>query len=288
MRNFYRTFVLSPFVMMLACLPALAQQDPIGGAIASSPEFKTAAPPAQQRSNPQNCNQSAANPVVDFKVNGTPRFALASQDGCWIFLQVQNFRENNTATNGVAVLRRDGGAIRLVRFQPIEAHGEMAFTPNQKMIVTAGDRQLVFLDVSALTSGSGNPIRGTISDVHFSSLTRRSTVSVSRDGRYLFASQTVLAWISIIDLQKVEAGVFGPEAIAGGFATEDFPGIVVSPDEKHLFFVSHPPPSVDSSLKCRAWNSGSVRDPLVNPAFAISVVNIGTALSNSAPEVVAE
>ena len=49
---------------------------------------------AQQASSSNACNQPAADPITDFKIDGIPRFALPSQDGCWVFLRVEGFTED--------------------------------------------------------------------------------------------------------------------------------------------------------------------------------------------------
>jgi DNA-binding beta-propeller fold protein YncE len=247
---------------------------------------------AQQASSSNACNQPAVDPITELKIDGTPRSALPSLDGCWIFLRVDNFTENKTTTSGVVVLRREAGAARLARYISVPGiHDTMAFTPNQKMLIVQADRQIVLLDVAALTSGNGQPIRGAINDVHFDNKGGPNTGSlpISKDGRYLFVSQHLLAWISIIDLQKVEAGISGADAVAGGFAIESPAGIVISSDERYLFITNSLPDGFGSSLKCRVYQSGTVTDPLeaVVPTNAISVVDIGKALSNAASPIVA-
>ena len=78
------------------------------------------------------------------------------------------------------------------------------------MLIVKADQQIALLDVEALKAGTGQPIRGYINDVRFTNRGGPQTgaIPVSRDGKYLFVSQHSLAWISIIDLQKVEAGCF--------------------------------------------------------------------------------
>jgi DNA-binding beta-propeller fold protein YncE len=229
------------------------------------------------------CNLPAATPVHDLKIGGIPRFALASRDGCWIFLRVDNFTEGNTTSSGVAVLHREGGSVRQVRYVEMRGiHDTMAFTPNEKMLLVQTDRQIGVLDVAALMSGSGQSIRGYIDSPRFSNKggTQTGAMPISRDGKYLFITQHPLAWISIIDLQKVEAGRFGAEAVAGGFATEQWPsGIVVAPDGRHLLYTANSTATAGPSLKCRPYGSVDLSEPAVAPPHAIFVADIEMALS---------
>jgi DNA-binding beta-propeller fold protein YncE len=244
--------------------------------------------PASQSSKPQAAASSSRDSLkvpVEFDLPGVPRHVLSSANSNLLFVRVDSFNDgkNKGVTDGFAVLRVEGDAIQQIRYLAVPGiHDTMAFTPNQKMLLVKADQQIGVIDVEALVSGKDNPVLGYIASNRFSNKGGPQTgpLPISHDGKYLFVSQHSLDWISIIDLEKVEAGHFGADAIAGGFATPPFPsGIVVSPDGKHLFFASSAPSS-STPAACPAYGSTTADTSRVATLSVINVVEIQKALSD--------
>jgi len=72
---------------------------------------------AQQPAGSAACNQATPEPVTDVALPGHPFMALATPDGCWIFVSMRQNR--GTAQSGVAVVQRTRGKATLVRVVPL-------------------------------------------------------------------------------------------------------------------------------------------------------------------------
>ena len=84
-----------------------------------------------------NCNQATPEPVVDVALPGHPFFALATADGCWIFVSMQ--KGNPPLQSGVAVVQRTGGKATLARVVPLDNSVGMVFSHDGKMLMVTND-----------------------------------------------------------------------------------------------------------------------------------------------------
>jgi hypothetical protein len=60
------------------------------------------------------CNAPAPSPSVTLPLPAAPFMVVSSKDGCWVFVSLTGRGENS----GIAVLKRSGGKIELVRVVP--------------------------------------------------------------------------------------------------------------------------------------------------------------------------
>jgi hypothetical protein len=66
-------------------------------------------------------------------------------------------------TPGVAVLRRDQGRLQLIRTARVDPDvAGMVLTHEGKVLIAANGEGVVFLDVDRLTSGKGEPVKGSV------------------------------------------------------------------------------------------------------------------------------
>src|SRR6266536_10519 len=93
----------------------------------------------------QQCNQPTSDPVVQVNLPGHPFLALATSDGCWIFVSMQPGRP--AVQSGVAVVRRSAGKLTLERVVPLGSSVGMVMTHDGKMLIVTNDDYVDFLDV---------------------------------------------------------------------------------------------------------------------------------------------
>ena len=216
------------------------------------------------------------------RLPGDPYGVIPSQDGRWLFVSV-----GRAPTRGaVAVLKRDAGNIQLARVIPMTPEpAGMALTHDGRLLITAADTRVVFLDVARATAGAGDPLRGSIdlSGAKVGSF----CVNVTPDDKLLFVSEEWAAAIAVIDLERARKTGYRNDAILGTIPVGVRPfGLAFSPDGKWLYTTSEQAaPEWNWPAECTREASGNPE--IVDPQGAVVVVDVEKARRSPAEAVVA-
>jgi DNA-binding beta-propeller fold protein YncE len=232
------------------------------------------------------CNAAAADPISYVPLPGHPFSTIASVDGCWLFVSVTS--ANPRSTNGVAILSRAGGHITLKKVVPVEASPTgMVMTHDGQILIVADDDNVVFLDVSHMITGRGDPILGYISDGDFSGSVY---ANVTTDDKILFVSDENTETITVINLEKARAEGFKDTAKVGKIATGAAPiALTFSPDGRWLYTTSQSAPkSFNWPIACKPEGQDPSTAKPQNPEGAIIVVDVARARTDPAHSVVAK
>jgi hypothetical protein len=242
-RHGYHLRSIAAFAMLAALGAAFTR-------VAAQPE------PAQTT----DCNRPF--PEVVSRINVPGGHPTPTRDGCWLFTMFIE-RDGIAGGSGISVLHRTGNTFEEVRSFPIPMQRDppergggvpagMALTRDQKVLVVSHGQQLTFLDVDKLRGG-GDPVLGRVAGPR---IERSWGVTITPDDKYVFATQSALAAVVGIDLQK---------AMASGFEKPDLAIIpaatrpvvpVASPDGRYLFATANLSPDViDMPKTCDAGKS---------------------------------
>jgi DNA-binding beta-propeller fold protein YncE len=179
------------------------------------------------------CNAAAAKPVSYVSLPGRPFGIAVTQDGCHVFVAVS--RE----ANGIAVLRREDGKIKVERVVSLpEMPTEIVLTHDNKLLIVADGEGATFLDVERMLAGGKDAVVGHIQGQGGDATIN---VNVTADDKFLFVSNERARSITVIDLEKARASGFerGGSFIVGrvpvGFAPI---ALVFSRDGKTLYTTS--------------------------------------------------
>src|SRR5689334_20326907 len=105
------------------------------------------------------CNAATKEPVVNLDLPGRPFEPTISTDGCWLFVTLT--QADDAGGPGVAVVRRSGGTLSIVRRVSLQGSPTGAvLTHDQKLLIVADGGYLAFLDAARLESGEGDPVLG--------------------------------------------------------------------------------------------------------------------------------
>lgn len=239
------------------------------------------------------CGASTPDPLTYVSLPGRPFYALATTDGCWIFVSMHAAADGTGS--GVAVLRRAGGRVALVRTvlgpgkdsrgASVNVAG-MSLTHDGKLLVVAAADRLSFYDVAQLASGAENPLLGTIRPG--GDLPGYFHVNLTRDDRFLFASEHDQTSIAVINLAEARRSGFMAASIVGkipaGWGTI---GLVFSPDQRHLYAttqVAHE--SWHWQDTCKPLTATSPNAAPNHPYGAILAIDVARAITDAAHSVV--
>ena len=177
------------------------------------------------------CNAPAGKPITYVSLPGHPFGIAVTDDGCLLFVAVS--RESN----GIAVLRREGGKIKVQRVISLpDMPTEIVLTHDNKLLIVADGEGVTFLDVERMSSGGREAIIGKIRDQGGDATIN---VNVTADDKFLFVSNERAHSITVIDLEKARTDGFQRSAIAGRIPVGVAPiALVFSPDEKLLYTTS--------------------------------------------------
>lgn len=198
---------------------------------------------AQTQSKPALCNQSPPDAITFVDLPGHPFMPIATRDGCWIFVSLMQAK--NESQPGVAILRRTGGRVSLIRVIPTDVRpAGMVLTHDGKLLIGAADDRLVFLDVARMISGAVNAVLGYLREPEYHAQFRevkRTTpgaiyVNVTSNDALLFVSDEWAQRISVIDLEKARTSGFNTDSIIGTIPTGMAPiALTLAPDERYLY-----------------------------------------------------
>jgi DNA-binding beta-propeller fold protein YncE len=183
----------------------------------------------------QQCNQPTPEPVVHVSLPGNPFKAIATSDGCWIFVSMQG---RPPLQSGVAVVQRAGGKVSLARVIPFGSSVELRLTNDGKMLIVTNEDYIDFLDVDRLKSGQGDPKLGRI---YAGEGSNQTNVNVTPDDRFLFASDHAIpketATVYRLDEAR-KAGFKGDFRIGSILVGREPLAIVFSKDQRHVYIVA--------------------------------------------------
>jgi DNA-binding beta-propeller fold protein YncE len=136
---------------------------------------------------------------------------------------------------GVSVLNVTRRAPALLWTSPVPAaHGE-ALTPDQRYLLTAGNRGISVFRVSDLRRGPAPPIGSLTSPQGRYAV----EVAVSPDGRFAFVTYQNSHQVGVFNLQQALASGFGSSHLTGMLQLSKDPvGIAASPDGRYLYVTS--------------------------------------------------
>jgi DNA-binding beta-propeller fold protein YncE len=191
---------------------------------------------AQQPAASGECNQPTPEPVVRVDLPGRPFFGLATADGCWIFVSMQQGRP--ALQSGVAVVRRTGGKLTLERVVPLGNSVGMVMTNDGKLLLVTNGDYVDFLDIERLKSGQGDPKVGRIFGGEG---VNETNVNVTADDRYMFVSDHAIPkeTASVYRLEDARKANFKGDFKVGSLkAGREVLAIVNAPDNRHVYIVS--------------------------------------------------
>jgi DNA-binding beta-propeller fold protein YncE len=169
---------------------------------------------------------------VTITVPGRPFAAVASPDGCVIFVSLSKGGATR-GQNGLAVLKNEGGSYRLTRVVDLKGEsGGVAITPDGKRLLVADGDALAVLDAERLAAGPPDPPVEMIKDPEAGAV----YVAVTPDGATAFVSDERAARLSVVDLKKGKVISQLPQGLAPV-------GLAVSGDGARLYATSEVAPA---------------------------------------------
>lgn len=221
------------------------------------------------------CNTPSPDPVSFVQVPGAPFAALASSDGCRIFVSM----ESGTApvAPGLAVFTRRDGRVQLERTLALPGQPlGMALSHDGGMLVVAAATNVAFIDVPRLISGDARPVVGVWAG---RGVQGRTYVEISADDHYLFMSDETLGTVSIIDLAQARAAGFAgrPSVHAVGVGGSPV-GMSLSTDQHYLFVTSQRMSGPGWPQICAEPDSANTVVP--QPEGAVVVIDVRRAVAD--------
>lgn len=201
------------------------------------------------QTNTLDCNEPASKPISFVHLRGHPFQAIATRDGCAIFVSAVG--PPSSFSGGITVLRRAGGKVKQSRFidadllrSPQGALAMVLTHDGRLLIATTGD-SVDFLDVERLTSKHGSPLLGQISDgPNAGSI----YVNVTADDHFAFVSDERQHSITVINLANTRQKGFTQNSIVGRIPTGIAPiALTFSPDGRYLYTTS------EEALRSWGW-----------------------------------
>lgn len=210
------------------------------------------------------------NAVTNIALPDHPFASITTKDGQWLFVSLVN--------TGIAVLHKDGQQFHLTRVVSLTANAYgMALTTDETTLLVADGNGVIFVSVSQAENGGKNAVIGTVQE---DASQGTIEVTVTRDGRYAFATEEYNASISVIDLQHIRAHHFISGTIADHIPVDFAPvGMAISSDNRYLYVTSE-------------VSKAAAKQPVFNPILqqavgTLSVVNIAKAESDPSHAVIA-
>jgi DNA-binding beta-propeller fold protein YncE len=175
------------------------------------------------------CNKPMADAVTHVPLPGHPFSAIASADGCTIFVSL------TAKDSHVLVLKRDDGQVTIAQNLPaLGLVTGMALSPDGRSLVAANGGGVTLFDTAKLIAGADKAAMGYLND---RTGARSVYAAFSPDQHLLFISDEGSATITVYDF----VGIFTGKGIKpiGEIRTGDAPvGLAFSPDGKFLYSTS--------------------------------------------------
>jgi DNA-binding beta-propeller fold protein YncE len=241
---------------------------------------------------PANCSKGI-DALVD--VPGNPFQALASADGCHVFVSLAGPVEPGdprrpprpgAPPGGVALIDLSTDRPRVSRVLTLEGspYG-MVLTHDGSLLIVAADDRVAFVDTRALIAGSSAAVLGYLVDAP---LAGRFYANVTRDDRWLFVSDESERSISVVDLVRARASHFAASSVIGRIPTGRAPiALAFSPDDRLLYTTTQEAPgSFGWPADCRAPGSDTSRFQSKYPRGVIAVIDVAKATRDPANSVI--
>ncbi len=130
-----------------------------------------------------------------------------SKDGCWVFVSLIGRGENS----GIAVLKRSGGKVELVRVVPLQSSPTgITLTHDGKLLIAAATTAAVFVDVPKMIAGASGAVVGTIAGGRGSIY-----ANTTADDKLLFVAEENAEAITVIDLVRARRNGYAPDSVIG-------------------------------------------------------------------------
>jgi DNA-binding beta-propeller fold protein YncE len=228
------------------------------------------------------CNLPPPSQMTTLPLPGHPFQAAFSKDGCWAFVSLLTNKEPEKFS-GVAVLRRTEAGLELVR--SIELHPGpvgMVVTHDGELLIAANGQGIFFLSTASLISGRGQPIVATIRE---NPSATTLFVSVTRDDKYVFASEEGENTITVVDLARVRARGNTRNPVVGKIPVGEGPVALTFSSDEHLLYTTS-----ERALPAWGWPNRCDREdpedpPSQWPEGAVVVVDVERAKRDPAGSV---
>jgi len=219
---------------------------------------------------------ATTNALTNIALPGHPFASITTKNGQWLFVSLN--AGSPSASSGIAVLHKNGQQFHLTRVVSLtSAAFGMALTTDDTVLLVADLTGVTFVSVSQAENGGQNAVLGAVQEIGDPGTIE---VTVTRDGRYAFATEEYSASVSVIDLQLIRANHFAYGTIAGHIPVDFAPvGMAISPDNRYLYVTSEVSKAV-------------AKQPVFNPILqqavgTLSVVDIAKAENDPSHAVIA-
>jgi len=206
---------------------------------------------------------------------------VPSKDGCWVFVSLMGRGENS----GLAVLKRSGGKIELVRVVPFPASPTgITLTHDGKLLIGAATTLTVIADVRKMTEGAPDAVAGSIAGGRGSIY-----ANTTDDDRLLFVAEENGQSITVIDLERARRNGYAPDAVIGKVPVGLAPiALTFSPDNKWLYTTSQLAlPDWNWPKACKPEGAPVPDSVITNPEGAVIVIDVTRARTDPAHAVAA-
>lgn len=192
--------------------------------LASAPDCPTVPPPDAP---------AAATRLPAASLSGHP-IASAPVSADLVFVALRAWGAGDQT--GIEVLRRQGGGLHSTALIPLHSPpAGLALSPDGRVLLAAYEDGVAVIDVARAAAGDPSSVLGTVSTGAGAGTSQLAIAA----GRYLFTVDGSAARVTVLALQRLESGDFGPSAQIGTIGVDMGPaGIGVSPDGRYVYVVS--------------------------------------------------
>ena len=213
------------------------------------------------------CNHASRDPISRISLNGHPFSAIASHDGCAIFVSLMGDQRSN-----LLVLQRNDGSVSKRHIIPVDGQlSGMALSPDGHYLAAAnGDGVLIF-DVARFEDANADPLIGAYSDgAHAGSI----YAAFSPDQRTLFVANERSASLSVYDAGDLPKGL----RLIGQVPVGQAPvGLSVTPNGRYLYSTSEVGP--------RSWATKCTSEGPPHPEGVLLIIDVAKAATDPAHSV---
>ncbi len=217
------------------------------------------------------CNAPAPSPSMTIPLPAAPFMVAPSKDGCWVFVSLTGRNENS----GIAVLKRSGGKIELVRVVPFPSSPTgITITHDGALLIGAATTMTVIADVKKMTEGTPGAVVGSIAGGRGSIY-----ANTTADDKILFVAEENGQAITVIDLEKARRSGYTPDTVIGKVPVGRAPiALTLSPDNKWLYTTSQAAlPDWKWPSACRPEGMRVPDSFITNPEGAVIVIDVARA-----------
>jgi DNA-binding beta-propeller fold protein YncE len=176
------------------------------------------------------CSTPAKAAVTNVALNGAPFAAIASADGCSLFVSLMG--DGAQQASEVVMLSRRGGEPQIAARAKLPGRaGGLALDPSGRLLAVATGAGVALLDVAKLEAGSGDALVAAVGEGPSAGTIN---VAFGRGGRLLVVADETSKTLGVYDVAKALA--HARDARIGGVPVGIGPvGLAVSPDGRWLY-----------------------------------------------------